>query len=86
MLSLSLAGKLPCHVHWWGRQREVSACTCRMSASSATLARADVATNTAYRMISIGSALSSFRSLSLLLTNPCSKHTHMVRTPYTGGR
>lgn len=47
--------------------------TCRMSASSPTLARADVATNTAYSTISRGSALSSFLSLSLLLTKPCAR-------------
>ena len=47
--------------------------TCKMSASSPTLARADVATNTAYSTISRGSALSSFLSLFLLLTKPCAR-------------
>ncbi len=49
--------------------------TWRMSASSATLARSEVATKTEYRIISSGSALSSFLSLSLLLTNPCKQQS-----------
>ena len=51
--------------------------TCKMSASSPTLARADVATKTAYRMISSGSARSSFLSLSRLLTKPYRGKTHL---------
>ena len=60
--------------------------TCRIWPSSATEARALVATNTAYRTASRGSPLASPASESLLLTKPCVPVAPSYVAALTAGR